>query len=206
MNNDKRTLYERNVQDRSYFHYLIGLIARWKQHFKYDRAVRIARRRGATVGEGVTMPISLAKKANKNLIIGDHVSINTDNFSSLRYPIKIGNNCIIGSNVRFVMGSHNIDSPDWEHCRPNDELIIEDYVWLCPDSVILPSVKTVKYGTVLGANAVLTKDTIPMTVYGGNPAKELRERKCVHSDLCVESLFGGDYRIYKETWKKKRKN
>ena len=28
------------------------------------------------------------------------------------------------------MGSHNIDSPNWEHCRHNSGLTIEDYVWL----------------------------------------------------------------------------
>lgn len=136
---DNRTLYEKNVQDRNLLHYLIGLIVRWKQNFKYARARRIARKRGATIGEGVIMPISLAKKVNKNVTIGNHVSIHSDNFSSFRYPIKIGNNVIIGSNVKFVMGSHNIDSPNWEHCRHNSGLTIEDYVWLAPDSVILPS-------------------------------------------------------------------
>lgn len=131
---DNRTLYEKNVQDRNLLHYLIGLIVRWKQNFKYARARRIARKRGATIGEGVIMPISLAKKVNKNVTIGNHVSIHSDNFSSFRYPIKIGNNVIIGSNVKFVMGSHNIDSPNWEHCRHNSGLTIEDYVWLAPDS------------------------------------------------------------------------
>ena len=60
---DNRTLYEKNVQDRNQLRYLIGLIVRWKQNFKYARARRIARKRGATIGEGVIMPISLAKRA-----------------------------------------------------------------------------------------------------------------------------------------------
>lgn len=67
---DNRTLYEKNVQDRNQLRYLIGLIVRWKQNFKYARARRIARKRGATIGEGVIMPISLAKRANSNLTIG----------------------------------------------------------------------------------------------------------------------------------------
>lgn len=198
---DNRTLYEKNVQDRNLLHYLIGLIVRWKQNFKYARARRIARKRGATIGEGVIMPISLAKKVNKNVTIGNHVSIHSDNFSSFRYPIKIGNNVIIGSNVKFVMGSHNIGSPNWEHCRHNSGLTIEDYVWLAPDSVILPSCTTIAYGTVVGANAVIIKDTTKMAVLGGNPAKEIRKRQCVHSDLVVESLLGGDYYVYKQTRK-----
>ena len=201
---DNLTLYEKNIQDRSAFRYLLGLLARWKQNFKYVRARKIARKRGATIGEGVIMPLSLARKANKNLVIGNHVSIHTDNFSSLRYPIEIGNHVIIGSNVKFVMGSHNIDSPEWEHYRPNPKLVIEDYVWLCPDSVILPSVRNIGYGAVLGANSVLAKNLECMSVAAGNPAKEIKKRKCVHSNLVVESLLGGDYEIYKRTRKAKK--
>ena len=37
-----------------------------------------------------------------------------------------------------------------------------------------------------------------MTVVSGNPAREFKKRKCVHSDLVVESLLGGDYNIYKK--------
>ena len=44
---DNRTLYEKNVQDRNQLRYLIGLIVRWKQNFKYARARRIARKRGS---------------------------------------------------------------------------------------------------------------------------------------------------------------
>lgn len=40
-----------------------------------------------------------------------------------------------------------------------------------------------------------------MAVLGGNPAKEIRKRQCVHSDLVVESLLGGDYYVYKQTRK-----
>lgn len=196
---DVRSLYEKSVQDRNWIRFILGAFVRWRQNLKYSRIRKIARKNGAIVGEEVVMPLSLAQKANKNLVIGNHVCISTDNFSSFRYPIRIGNHVIIGGNVKFVMGSHNIDSPDWEHYRPNKELIIEDYVWLCPDCVILPSVKKISYGTVIGANAVLTKDTNRMTVYGGNPAKELRLRKCVHTKLIVESLLGGDYKTYIKT-------
>lgn len=54
------TLYEQNIQNRTRLHYLIGLAVRWKQHFKYAKALRIARKRGAKIGVGVIMPLSLA--------------------------------------------------------------------------------------------------------------------------------------------------
>lgn len=198
---DDRTLYEKNVQERTNFRYILGLIVRWKQHFKYARAVRIARKRGATIGEGVIMPISLAKKANKNLTIGNHVSIQTS-FIDLRCPVKIGNHVIIGSNTEIITMSHNIDSPDWEHKSYGIE--IEDYVWIPTKILVLPSCRKIGYGAVIGSDSVVVKNVEPMTVVSGNPAKEFKKRKCVHSSLIVESLLGGDYEIYKNIRQKGR--
>ena len=197
---DNRTVYERKVQDRSTFRYIVGLLARWKQHFKYARAVRIARKRGATIGEGVIMPLSLARRANSFLTIGDHVSIQTDNLD-LRSPIKIGNNVIIGSDTSIITTSHNIDSPDWE--LKNYGIEIEDYVWLPSNVMVLPSCRKIGYGAVAGSGSVVVKNVEPMSVVGGNPAKEFKKRKCVHNNLVVESLLGGDYEIYKQTWRKR---
>ena len=190
MNNDSRTLYERNIQDRSTLHYFLGLIVRWKQNLKYRKAVKVARRNGATIGEGVIIPFSLAKRANKNLIIGNHVSIQTDKLD-LRSPLIIGNNVIIGAGTEIITTSHNIDSPDWEH--KNYGIVIEDYVWLPINILILPSCRKIGCGAVVSSGSVVIKNIEPMSVVGGNPAKEFKKRKCVHSSLVVESLLGGDY-------------
>ena len=198
---DNRTVYERKVQDRSTFRYIIGLLARWKQHFKYVRAVRIARKRGATIGQGVIMPLSLARRANSFLTIGDHVSIQTDKFA-LRAPLKIGSHVIIGNNTTILTSSHDIDSPDW--IRKPYGLEIEDYVWLPTNVMILPSCRKIGYGAVVSSGSVVVKNVEPMSVVGGNPAKEFKKRKCVHKNLIVESLLGGDYEIYKQTWKRRK--
>ena len=195
---DNRTLYEKNIQDRSTLRYLLGLIARWKQNFKYVRARKIARKRGATIGEGVIMPLSLAKKANKNLVIGNHVSIQTDKLD-LRSPIHIGNHVIIGYETEIITTSHNIDSLDWEH--KNYGITIEDYVWLPTKILVLPSCRHIGYGAVVSSGSVVVKDVETMSVVSGNPTKEIKKRKCVHSNLVVESLLGGDYEIYKQTRK-----
>lgn len=193
---DNRTLYERNVQDRSALRYYLGLFARWKQYLKYQKAVRIARKNGATIGEGVIMPIEFAKRANKNLIIGNHVSIQTTEID-LRSSVKIGSNVIIGSGTKIITTSHNIDSPDWEH--KNYGIEIEDYAWIPTDVLILPSCRKIGYGAVIGSGSVVVKNVESMAVMSGNPAKEFKKRKCVHSALVVESLLGGDYMIFKRT-------
>lgn len=137
------TEYEKNIKGRSLLRYILGLIARWKQHFKYDKAVRIARKKGATIGENVVMPLSLAKAANSNLKIGDHVSIQTDKID-LRNPVTIGNHVIIGSETEIITTSHNIDSEEWEHKHYG--LTIEDYVWIPTRVMILPSCRKINMG------------------------------------------------------------
>lgn len=52
---------------------------------------------------------------------------------------------------------------------------------------------------VISSGSVVVKNVESMSVVGGNPAKEFKKRKCVHKNLVVESLLGGDYYTYKKT-------
>ena len=192
------TAYEKAVQDRSLLHYYIGLIIRWKHQWKYKYARYIARKKGATIGEGVIMPISLAKKANRNLIIGDHTSIQTDKID-LRSPVTIGSHVIIGKS-EIITTSHNLESTYWE--QKYYGIIIDDYVWIPTKVLILPSCRHFGYGAVIGSGSVVVKNIEAFVVASGNPAKEFKKRKTVHSDLIVESLLGGDYDIYKKARRK----
>ena len=179
-------LYEKNVQDRNQLRYLIGLIVRWKQNFKYARARRIARKRGATIGEGVIMPISLAKRANSNLTIGNHSSIQTNKID-IRSSVTIGSHVIIGAGTEIITTSHNIDSPDWT--LKNYGITIEDYVWIPTNVLILPSCRNISYGSVIGSGSVVVKNTDPMSVVGGNPAKELRKRKLAFGEVLTSEAI-----------------
>ena len=119
----------------------------------------------------------------------------------IRSSVTIGSHVIIGAGTEIITTSHNIDSPDWT--LKNYGITIEDYVWIPTNVLILPSCRNISYGSGIGSGSVVVKNTDPMSVVGGNPAKELRKRKCVHSNLIVESLLGGDYDIYKKTRKKR---
>lgn len=78
---------------------------------------------------------------------------------------------------------------------------VDDYAWITTNILILPSCRKIGYGAVIGSGSVVVKNIEPMSVVSGNPAKEFKIRKCVHSNLVVESLLGGDYEIYKSVWK-----
>lgn len=196
METDNRSLYEKAIQDRSKLHYLVGLLVRWKQHFKYAKARRIARKRGAKIGENVIMSIALAKKMNENVTIGDCTSIQTDDID-FRSPVNIGSHVIIGYGTEIITTSHNIDSPEWE--QKHYGIVIEDYVWIPTKVLVLPSCRHIGYGAVVGRGSVVVKNVDEMSVVSGNPAKEFKKRKCTHSRLVVESLLGGDFQTYQNT-------
>lgn len=203
METDNRSLYEKAVQDRSKLHYLVGLLVRWKQNFKYAKARRIARKRGAKIGENVIMSIALAKRMNENVTIGDSTSIQTDAID-FRSPVTIGSHVIIGYGTEIITTSHNIDSPEWEHKYYG--ITIDDYAWIPTKVLVLPSCRHIGYGAVVGSGSVVVKDIEEMSVVSGNPAKEFKKRKCVHSKLIVESLLGGDLQTYKKIRKQKNIN
>jgi len=185
--------YERNIKHRSQRQYVLGLIPRLIMYLRYERARKIARKKGAIIGENTIIPLKLAKKANKNLVIGNHTSIHSDEID-LRIPIKIGDNVIIGSGVEIITVSHNIDSEEWEHKYYGID--IDDYVWISTKALVLPSCRKIGRGAVVGAGSVVVHNVEPMSVVSGNPAVHLRNRKIVHSNLVVESLLSGDFKTY----------
>ena len=197
------TNYVKGIQARTKFRFLKGLYPRYKNYLKNNYITWLARKNGATIGNCVTMPYKLAKKANSNLVIGNHTSIHTD-LIAVRRKIIIGNNVIIGDRVEILTGSHNIDSVDWEN--KGSELVIEDYTWLATKSFILPSCRKIGRGAVCAAGSVVIKDVDAMSVVVGNPATHLRYRKKVDSDLCVESMLGNDLVAYINAYKNRKSN
>ena len=185
--------YVQNIKARSKVKFYLGILTRLKIYLINKRNVLIARHKGASIGENVTLPYKLAKRANGNLIIGHNTSIQSVNFD-LRAPVHIGSNVIIGSDVEIITCSHNIDSKDWKFKAYGIE--IDDYVWLATRCFILPSCKKIRRGAVIAAGAVLYSNVSKMDVMTGNPASFLKKRKEVHSNLCVEGLLGNDLITY----------
>ena len=196
-----RTKYELDIQNRSLFRYYLGIGARLKKYFYYSYSRYVARKKGAIIGYNTVLPLSLAKKANRNLIIGENSSIQTD-LIDLRTKVTIGSNVIIGSGVEILTCSHLIDSPEWEFKAYG--IMIEDYVWIATRAFILPSCRKIGYGAVCAAGALVTRDVETMSVISGSPALHLKTRGQVHSNLIVPSLLGGDLKIYIQTWNKRK--
>lgn len=87
--------------------------------------------------------------------------------------ITIGNGVRIGRNVsiRDFNGIHVIINDTYKNYAP---VHIGDHCWLCTGCTIMPGV-TIGEGSVVAANATVTKDVPPHSLVGGSPAKVLKE-------------------------------
>lgn len=87
--------------------------------------------------------------------------------------VTIGNGVRIGRNVsiRDWNGPHVIINDHYHNHAP---IHIEDNVWLCSGCTVMPGV-TVGKGSVIAANATVTKDVPPHSLVGGSPAKVIKE-------------------------------
>lgn len=86
--------------------------------------------------------------------------------------VTIGNGVRIGRNVsiRDWNGSHVIINGTYVNHAP---VHIEDHVWLCSGCTIMPGV-TIGEGSVVAANAVVTKSVPPRSLVVGTPAKVIK--------------------------------
>ena len=87
--------------------------------------------------------------------------------------ITIGNGVRIGRNVsiRDYNGTHVIINDTYKNYAP---VHIGDHCWLCTGCTIMPGV-TVGEGSVVAANAVVTKDVPPHSLVAGSPAKVIKQ-------------------------------
>ena len=89
-----------------------------------------------------------------------------------RGGITIGDNVFIGPKVNLITINHDVN-PDNRSATYGRPIVIEDKVWICINSTILPGVK-IGYGAIVGAGSVVTKDVPAMTVVAGNPARIIK--------------------------------
>ena len=90
-----------------------------------------------------------------------------------RGGIAIGNGVFIGPKCNLITINHD-PNPDNRSATYGRPIVIEDKVWIGINSTILPGVK-IGYGSIVGAQSVVTHDVPPMTVVAGNPARVIKK-------------------------------
>lgn len=116
--------------------------------------------------------------------IGDNVSIGEYCHITSSSRIVIGNGLLTG---RFVLISDNSHGktdgtglempPLWRDVICGGEIHIGDNVWIGDKATILPGV-TIGTGSIIAANAVVTKSIPPYSIAAGCPAKIIKNMNC----------------------------
>lgn len=134
----------------------------------------IYRLSGIKIGRGSTFHMWANFFQPRNISLGQDTIVGSRSFLDGRAKIKIGSHVDIASEVLIYNSEHDVHDPEFK--ATEQPVIIEDYVFIGPRSIILPGVKIGK-GAVIAAGAVVTKNVPPGKIVGGVPAKEIGERK-----------------------------
>lgn len=129
---------------------------------------------GVKIGQGSTIHMGARFYNPRNIVIGNDSVIGEEVVLDGRGRLTIGSHVAIASQVMIYNCEHNIHSEDFVPVC--GEVIIEDYVFIGPRSIILPGVVIGK-GAIIAAGAVVTKSVSPFTIVGGVPAEKIGERK-----------------------------
>jgi len=126
----------------------------------------------------IMRPCRISVTGNAHLSIGRNTGLSGVRIGCEK-SIIIGNNVWIGANATiYDTDFHPIDP--YERLILQDvpckkaEVVIDDSVWIGANSMILKGVHIGK-GAVIAAGSIVTKDVPEFTIYGGNPAKLIRE-------------------------------
>lgn len=138
--------------------------------FKKDpehQGLKLNVERGAYFGSG------------KNFTVGNEVGLGKD-FKSINRIVTIDDYLMMGEDVLFLGGGHNMDRTDipmgMQGSKEPTPLHIAGDVWIGSRVIVLPGCRRIGHGAVIGAGAVVTKDVPDWAVVGGNPAHVIRYR------------------------------
>ncbi len=139
------------------------------------------RRSGVTVHDSTT--VHPTARIQPGAVIGARGWVDAD--VRIDRCVTIGDDVALAPGVRLECHTHEIGpSRHRAGATLRQPVTIEDGCWIGLGALVLPGV-TVARGCVVAAGAVVTEDTEPDGVYGGVPAKRLK-------DLPVEGTEPGE--------------
>lgn len=148
-----------------------------------DRGARVYARRGyarVVLGRWVHLGANTALRCHEGtLTLGDKSILARDISINCYLDVEIGDSALIADHVYISDFDHRFDDlamPIKDQGITKSRVRIERDVWLATKVTVCRGV-VIGEGTVVGANAVVTKDLPPFSVAVGSPARVIKDRK-----------------------------
>lgn len=138
--------------------------------------ISILRIFGAQVGKGVVIKPRVRIKYPWLLKVGDFTWIGENVWIDNLAAVNIGAHCCLSQGAFLLCGNHDYSKSSFDLMI--GPITLEDGAWLGAKAIICPNV-TMGSHSVLSVGAVATKNLDANTIYAGQPAVAIRERKIV---------------------------
>ncbi|KAF0334440.1 sugar O-acetyltransferase [Pediococcus acidilactici] len=149
----------------------------------FSKRMALFKKLFADVGENVTIMSPFRVMYGKHMRLGNDVLINANaNFLDANL-VTIGDRVLIGPDVKFYCGEHSIDASKRFGKRSDGSsyvisttrpIEVGNDVWIGGNVTILPGVK-IGNNTIIAAGAVVNKDVPDNAIFGGVPAKKIKD-------------------------------
>ena len=155
----------------------LRLCRQLEQNDPTDTETRLAilRELFGSIGEHPTVYPGFHCDDGRNIHAGDALLINFNVCILDRAPVRMGSNVMVGPGTLITTVGHPL-SPKGRraHLGETKPITIGDDVWIGGNVTILPGV-TIGNNVVIAAGAVVTHDLPANGLYGGIPAKKLKD-------------------------------
>ncbi|MGE9292474.1 MAG: acyltransferase [Puniceicoccales bacterium] len=154
-------------------------LTHWKLYFP-AAAERLAHKKLARFGKGSSIRPHSYLVETQHIEIGERVVIrpHTMLMADDQARIIIGDDVLIGAGVHMYVNNHRYDRADTliaeQGYYPSEDVVVEDDVWIGANAILLPGVRVGRH-SVIAAGSVVTKSVPPYTVFGGVPARKLKD-------------------------------
>jgi acetyltransferase-like isoleucine patch superfamily enzyme len=134
--------------------------------------------KGTFFERNVTVWLAHESDANPKLTLGLRVFVTRYCYLGVYQPITIGDDTMIGAYSYIISANHRFarrDIPMQDQGFVGSPIVIGSDVWIGTHVVILPGV-TIGQGAIIAAGSVVNKNVPPYQIWGGTPAKFLKDR------------------------------
>lgn len=128
---------------------------------------------GAKLGKSTFLYRRVEVLYPRGLRLSDRVVVGWFCELDARGGITIGHDTNISSYVKMITGSHDVNDSDFT--ADFQPIHIRHHCWIATGAILLQGV-TIGDGAVVAAGSVVTQDIPPYEIWGGVPARYIRNR------------------------------